>query len=295
MEYFASENSIFLLAVNIDFVRIDDIDLELGEKIGHGGFGAVYRAEWLSRDDTVAVKKLHPTCLDEDGERTFFKELLFLNRIRYPHIISFYGACVEKEKYALVMEYMPLGSLYKILHNENVEITWPERLSIALQAAKGVNYLHRYNRQILHRDIKSRNFLLDRNNEGYLVKICDFGLAKTQGETRRQSKDDTAVAITLPWTAPEILRFEEYTDKSDIYSLGIVFWELATNKKPYDNCADDVVSRSVRDGQRLPLTEIQPSNFHTVIQKCWAHNRDNRPDTSRLMEMINDCIQRQSN
>ncbi|CAF4063738.1 unnamed protein product, partial [Adineta steineri] len=186
---------------------------------------------------------------------------------------------------------MSLGSLYKILHNNAVEILWSERLSIALQAAKGINYLHQYKPQILHRDIKSPNFLLGKSHEGYLIKVCDFGLAKTRSETTRQTTDKTRVAFTLPWTAPEILRCERYTDKSDIYSLGIVYWELATREIPYDDYASDQITQNVRDGQRLPINEIKPSNFDTIIKKCWEHNQANRPDSTHLIEIIKNCIQ----
>ena len=277
-----------------DVVQIKDIDLKIDEEIGLGGFGRVYRATWLSKDEQVAIKKLHATYLDKEAEKIFYNELKLMNRLRYDHIVNFYGACIEKEKYALVMEYMSVGSLYKMLHERNMEISWSDRLSIALQAAKGINYLHRYEPQILHRDIKSSNFLLEANHEGYLVKVCDFGLAKTRSETTRQTKTNTKLGFTLPWTAPEILDFKKHTDKSDIYSLGIVYWELATKEKPYDGFADDQITRSVRDGSRLPIDEIKPSNFHAIIQTCWAHKPDERPDSISLIELIEECIKTQS-
>ncbi|CAF5065267.1 unnamed protein product, partial [Rotaria sp. Silwood1] len=162
----------------------------------------------------------------------------------------FYGACTERGKYALVMEYMSLGSLYKILHRDKLPLDWSQRLSIALQTAKGINYLHVLQPPILHRDIKSLNFLLERSHEGYTVKVCDFGLAQTRNETTRQTKLAHTLACTLQWTAPEILRLKTYTNKSDVYSLGIVYWELAANEIPYDGYPNDVVSDYVRRGDR---------------------------------------------
>ncbi|CAF4037688.1 unnamed protein product, partial [Rotaria sp. Silwood1] len=174
-----------------------------------------------------------------------------------------------------------------------MEILWPDRLSIALQAAKGVHFLHQYKPQILHRDIKSSNFLLEKKHEEYLVKICDFGLAKTRSETTCQTRNKTTESFTLAWAAPEILKFEDYTEKSDIYSLGIVYWELATSRKPYDGLAPDLITHRVCDGQRLPIQKIKPSNFDRVIEKCWAHNPNDRPNSNHLMEMIKDCLQKQ--
>ncbi|CAF0914781.1 unnamed protein product [Adineta steineri] len=193
------------------------------------------------------------------------------------------------------MEFMSLGSLYKILHKSDADILWSERLSIALQAAKGINYLHQYKPQILHRDIKSPNFLLGKSHDGYLVKVCDFGLAKIRSETTRQTADKARMAFTLPWAAPEILRCERYTDKSDIYSLGIVYWELATKEIPYDGYASDQITQCVRDGQRLPINRIKPSNFDKIIKECWRHNQADRPDSTHLIEMIKECIQNEGN
>ena len=125
-----------------DFVKIDYEDLRLDEEIGSGGFGIVYRALWLSHHDVVAVKKLRLDNLDKQGKKEFYKELSLMNNIRYPHIVTFFGACTKNGKYALVMEYMSLGSLYKILHKDKLQLDWSDRLSIALQAAKGINHLH---------------------------------------------------------------------------------------------------------------------------------------------------------
>ncbi|CAF4556577.1 unnamed protein product [Rotaria sp. Silwood2] len=206
-----------------DFLQISSNDLKLHEQIGHGAFGTVYRATWVIAQHVVAVKSLYLTRMNDVATKEFFKELSFMDRLRSPHIVNFYGACVETEKCALVMEYMSLGSLYKMLHEDKLVLIWPHRLSIALQAAKGINYLHQLQSPILHRDVKSGNFLLERAHEGYTVKVCDFGLARTRSETTRQTKYNPTLACTLQWTAPEILRMGRHTDKSAIYSLGIIF------------------------------------------------------------------------
>ena len=101
-----------------------------------------------------------------------------MNNARYPHIVTFFGACTKNGKYALVMEYMSLGSLYKIIHKDKLQLDWSDRLSIALQAAKGINHLHTLPKPILHCDIKSLNILLERSHQGYNVKVCDFGWCK---------------------------------------------------------------------------------------------------------------------
>ncbi|CAF2699290.1 unnamed protein product, partial [Rotaria sp. Silwood2] len=260
------------------------------EEIGAGAFGIVHRATWKTTRYIVAVKKLHLTHLTGKMEKEFFKELSLLNNIRCPNIISFYGACTEAGKYAMVMEYMSLGSLYKLLHEDNIVLTWSERLAIAFQTTSGINYLHQLPEPILHRDIKSLNFLIERAHKGYIVKVCDFGLARTRNETTRQTKANSLVICTLQWTAPEILCAERYTDKSDIYSLGIVYWELGTGEIPYDDLQDGVIRAFVLAGDRLKIPNTIPSSFRSLIQQCWVQQPNDRPNSSHIIEMIEECI-----
>ncbi|CAF2759184.1 unnamed protein product [Rotaria sp. Silwood2] len=281
--------------ISHDCIQIADNDLKLHEEIGSGAFGTVYRATWISRRYTVAVKKLHLTHLTDTAEKEFFKELSLMHSIRCPYIINFYAACTETGKYALVMEYMSLGSLYKILHEDNLDLSWSERLSIAFQAASGINYLHQLPEPVLHRDIKSLNFLIERAYEGYTVKVCGFGLARTRNETTCQTTSNPKLVCKLQWTAPEILCMKKHTHKSDVYSLGIVYWELAADEIPYAGHQDAVICQFVLHGDRLEIPKTTPSRFSSLIKKCWAHDPNDRPNCPQLIEIIEECITKQSN
>ena len=261
----------------------------MDEEIGRGAFGTVHRAQWLSRRHTVAVKRIHLPHLDNQAEKKIFRELSLMNNVRYPHIITFFGACTEQGKYALVMEYMALGSLYKMLHEDKIELDWSNRLSIALQTAKSIYYLHLLKPGILHRDIKSLNILLDRSYKGYIVKVCDFGLAQIKSITMQRTP------CTPQWTAPEILRMKKHTDKSDIYSLGIVYWELAANEIPYHGHQNAVIREFVLAGDRLEIPETTPALFGELITECWAHNPNDRPSSSHVIDIIEKCIEQQGN
>ena len=269
--------------------------MKLSDEIGRGAFGIVYRAQWLSQHYLVAVKRLHLTHLNSQAEKQFFKELSLMCSLRCPYIVNLYGACIEEGKYALVMEYMSLGSLYRILHEDKLSLDWPDRLSIALQTAKSINYLHQLREPIVHRDIKSLNILVERSYQGYIVKLCDFGLAKTRNETSRQTQLLNVLHCTLPWTAPEALRCERHSDKSDIYSLGIVYWELATSEIPYDGHQNALIREFVLAGDRLKIPEMTPLHFSEVIQKCWSHNPNYRPNSSHVIDLMEKCIERQGN
>jgi serine/threonine protein kinase len=161
--------------------------------------------------------------------------------------------------------------------------------------ANGIHYLHTLPIPVLHRDIKSANFLLERNYKGYIVKICDFGLAETRIESTRQSVLSTPVAHTLPWTAPERLRGKQHTEKSDIYSLGVVYWELSIYERPYDDLTDGGIREMVIAGDRLEIPETTPSTFRDLITKCWAQDPGDRPTSSELIAAMKECIQSAGN
>jgi serine/threonine protein kinase len=203
------------------------------ELIGQGGFANVYRGTWLSQRHRVAIKTIRITYLTDNVKQTFLDEIAAIYKIRYDYVLGVFGACIEPNYHALIVEYMSLGSLYNVLHEKKRVFSWADRWSIALQMTKGVNYLHTMS--IIHRDIKSLNFLMDNAVGGYLVKISDFGLAKIRQETSRQTTEGVGQQViggTLQWKAPELLKFGKPSNASDVYSLGVVFWELATGCVP---------------------------------------------------------------
>lgn len=275
------------LDTSCDCIPIPNNDLELHEEIGAGAFGKVFRATWKSKHYIIAVKRLHIPHLNDKDEKNFFKELSILNKIRCPNIISCYGACTETGNYALIMEYMALGSLYKILHQDKRILTWSERLSIALQTASGIHYLHTLDNPILHRDIKSSNCLIQRSYDGYVAKLCDFGLAKTKKEITRQTQSKSVFAGTPQWTAPEVLQRNRYTEKADIYGLGVVYWELASNKRPYEEFENvATIYLRVVKGERLEIPGDTPADFKVLIKKCWSKDPDKRPCSDELVRKI---------
>ncbi|CAF3172147.1 unnamed protein product, partial [Rotaria sp. Silwood2] len=118
-------------------------------------------------------------------------------------------------------------------------------------------------------------------------------MARTRNETTRQTTSNPTLVCTLQWTAPEILRMKKHTDKSDVYSLGIVYWELAANEIPYDGHQSGNIREFVLSGDRLEIPKITPSNFSMLIKKCWANDPNDRPDCSQLIEIIEECITKQ--
>jgi hypothetical protein len=278
------------------FLHIPYKDLALEDQpMGHGGFADVYKGVWLTHHDEVAIKKLRLNYL-YDIENDFYREVSTMYRIRYENVLSVLGACVEPNFYAIIVEYMPLGSLADILYkkrSERIQFDWFDRYSIAWQMAKSINYLHNLNPPILHRDIKSMNFLLKYNgplNHKYLVKVCDFGLAEIRREITTQSASFPSFQIvgSFYWKAPELLTANSrHTKQSDVYSLGMVFWELGTERKPWDEYDDEtIIAIQLKTGGRPTIPSDIPERYKQLIEDAWVQDSQKRPTCFQLMERI---------
>ncbi|XWS64649.1 hypothetical protein CRYUN_Cryun05aG0020800 [Craigia yunnanensis] len=181
-------------------------DLDIGERIGLGSYGEVYHADWNGTE--VAVKKF----LDQDFSGAalaeFKREVRIMRRLRHPNVVLFMGAVTRPPNLSIITEFLPRGSLYKILHRpHSPPIDEKRRIKMALDVARGTNCLHTSTPTIVHRDLKSPNLLVDKN---WTVKVCDFGLSRLKHNTFLSSK---STAGTPEWMAPEVLRNEPSNEK----------------------------------------------------------------------------------
>lgn len=201
--------------------------------IGEGGFGRVYKGKLEKTNQEVAVKQLDRNGLQ--GNREFLVEVLMLSLLHHQNLVSLIGYCADGDQRLLVYEYMSLGSLEDHLldlHPQQKPLEWSIRMKIALDAAKGLEYLHdKANPPVIYRDLKSSNILLDKN---FNAKLSDFGLAKL-GPTGDMSHVSSRVMGTYGYCAPEYQRTGQLTVKSDVYSFGVVLLELITGRRAIDN------------------------------------------------------------
>ncbi|KAK6140084.1 hypothetical protein DH2020_026082 [Rehmannia glutinosa] len=249
----------------VDDLNIPWSDLVLKERIGAGSFGTVHRAEWNGCD--VAVKILMEQDFHAERFKEFIREVAIMKRLRHPNIVLFMGAVTEPPNLSIVTEYLSRGSLYRLLHKPGAKEALDERrrLSMAYDVAKGMNYLHKCNPPIVHRDLKSPNLLVDRK---YTVKVCDFGLSRLKANTFLSSK---SAAGTPEWMAPEVLRDEPSNEKSDVYSFGVILWELATLQQPWGNLNPAQVVAAVGfKGKRLEIPRDVNPHVAAIIEACWA-------------------------
>ncbi|KAK2360624.1 putative serine/threonine-protein kinase pbl26 [Trifolium repens] len=201
--------------------------------IGEGGFGRVYKGRLEKTNQEVAVKQLDRNGLQ--GNREFLVEVLMLSLLHHQNLVNLIGYCADGDQRLLVYEYMSLGSLEDHLFDlepHQKPLDWLTRMKVALEAAKGLEYLHdKANPPVIYRDLKSSNILLDND---FNAKLSDFGLAKL-GPTGDKSHVSSRVMGTYGYCAPEYQRTGQLTVKSDIYSFGVVLLELITGRRTIDN------------------------------------------------------------
>jgi len=259
-------------------------ELEIGEQIGTGSYGAVHKAEWNGSE--VAVKMMISTNVTKEMRQSFIEEVQIMTELRHPHVVLFMGAVTTPPNMCIIMEYMPMGSLYDVLHNEHITndiLKSSKRLKMALQVARGMNYLHSSN--IIHRDLKSLNLLLD---EDWNVKISDFGLTKYKSQLAQVDEKENEKIGSIYWTAPEVLEDpSSYSKHSDVYSYGIILWELATRKDPFDGMAPTAVAVGVlRDKLTPTIPEGLDEGLTLLMENCWSHDPTTRPDFGEVISRL---------
>ncbi|XP_077210097.1 putative serine/threonine-protein kinase SIS8 [Tasmannia lanceolata] len=251
-------------------------DLQIGERIGLGSCGEVYRADWNGTE--VAVKKFLDQDVSGDALEQFRCEIRIMLRLRHPNVVLFMGAVTRPPNLSILTEFLPRGSLFRLLHRPNIQLEEKRRLKMALDVAKGMNYLHTSHPTIVHRDLKSPNLLVDKN---WVVKVCDFGLSRLKHHTFLSSK---STAGTPEWMAPEVLRNEPSNEKCDVYSFGVILWELATLRMPWSGMNPmQVVGAVGFQNRRLDIPrEVDPMAAQ-IICDCWQSDPNLRPSFAQLM------------
>ncbi|KAL6785226.1 hypothetical protein ACKKBG_A02970 [Auxenochlorella protothecoides x Auxenochlorella symbiontica] len=288
-------------------------DLDIQKQVGEGSFGRVYLAKW--HETLVAVKVLMATGVDIDDVdeaaraltmsnpimASLHKEAHMMASMRHPNVVGFLGLCTNPP--CVASEYCARGSLTDVLRGaarspaRAAQLDWSRRLNMALDACKGMLYLHSHAPPIVHRDLKSPNLLVDRH---WRVKISDFNLSKLLDGSPVMS----SLAATNPrWLAPEILAGHAATFASDVYAFGIVLWEMLTWELPWPTSNPWQVVTVVTEGGRLavpdraalPGPDTQDWDgldaYVDLIRACWAQNPNDRPTFSEVIPVLRDLLE----
>ncbi|KAF9973200.1 hypothetical protein BGZ73_003586 [Actinomortierella ambigua] len=258
------------------------MSLQLGKCVGEGGFGAVYIGMWHGQ--RCAVKRFYLRGQDN----LIQKEIELVKHLRHRHIIQFLATERYEGSLVMITDFAEGGTLQSAIQDKRLGDGWTKKDEIYKEIAKGLAYLH--SNKILHRDLKSGNVLLTKYLE---VKLCDFGLAQVKINTASsRTSTQTSAEGTLRWMAPEALALRpKYSTKSDMYSLGMVMWEMASDcTTPFREQRDNfVVVGYIRQGEREEIPDETPAEYRTWIERCWEQDPNNRPEAAKMFnESIDD-------
>lgn len=267
-------------------VQIPFSELVLEEIIGVGGFGKVYRGTWKDQEVAVKAARQDP---DEDITATAAsvkQEAKLFSMLQHPNIIKLEGVCLEEPNLCLVMEYARGGTLNRVLTGRRIPphilVNW------AVQIARGMHYLHEGAVvPIIHRDLKSSNILLLEKIENddigrKTLKITDFGLAREWHKTTKMS-----AAGTYSWMAPEVIKSSLFSKGSDVWSYGVLLWELLTGEVPYRGIDGLAVAYGVAVNKlTLPIPSTCPEPFAKLMEECWDQDPHVRPSFSCILEQL---------
>ena len=255
------------------------------EKLGEGGMGIVYKAQDLKLNRVVALKFLPSFAGDVERQR-FLQEAKAISTLNHHHIATIHDVEEAKGRFFIVFEYIPGGSLkskIQSLQSEGKLLTLHQALEFALQIAEGLAHAHAHG--IIHRDIKSENILLSADGE---VKITDFGLAKLFGEVGI-TKTDSVVGTTA-YMSPEQLLGDEVDHRTDIFSFGVVLYEMLAGTRPFRGEHQAAIMYSIVNEDPRPINKFRgdvPPELENILHRTLAKDREDRyPDVASLIRDI---------
>ncbi|XP_046802261.1 serine/threonine-protein kinase STY17-like [Lucilia cuprina] len=265
---------------NIRCPYVDFWEISIKKKIGRGTFGVVYKA--VLRDKNVAVKEF-----DQKTEKKIIeREIKQLFRIKHPNIIALYGISNNENSKYIIMEYAEGGTLHQFLHgNVKPYYSMAHAMSWASQCAKALAYMHAMKpKPLVHRDLKPLNLLLA--DRGRYLKICDFGTV-TDLVTIMTNNSGSAA-----WMAPEVFEGSKYTEKCDVFSWGIVLWEIIAREKPFKDFDNAFcILWKIHKGERPPPIPDLPESITQLMNSCWAKTPELRPSMQCVVDKMNILMQ----
>ncbi|CAN6487411.1 unnamed protein product [Victoria cruziana] len=299
------------MAISIQVLHEVTNNFSESNEIGRGGFGVVYRGE-LHDGTKIAVKRMQGDTMGGKGMNEFSAEINVLTKVRHRHLVALLGYCIEKNERLLVYEFMPQGTLGQHLF-EGPEmgfafLNWKARLTIALDVARGVEYLHSLAlTSFIHRDLKPSNILLDDNMR---AKVSDFGLVKLAPEGKYSV--ETRLAGTFGYLAPEYAATGRVTTKVDVYAFGVILMEMVTGRKALDESQPEERSHLVTWFRRIlignkgdvskaidpaiKLDDEETFNSISIVAElaghCTAREPHQRPDMGHAVSVLAPLVEK---
>ncbi|XP_074650035.1 tyrosine-protein kinase CSK-like isoform X2 [Tubulanus polymorphus] len=246
-------------------------ELSLGETLGKGDFGAVFKASYRGRK--VAAKSLQD---NSRAAQMFLSEASLMTSLRHQNLVELLGVVLGDTMY-IVTEFMAKGNLVDYLRSRGrTVITKKDQINFASDTSEGMAYLE--SQKVVHRDLAARNVLI--SDEG-VAKVSDFGLA------RHSDDHQEGGLIPIKWTSPEALRHNIFTNKSDIWSFGVLLWEIYSfGRNPYPRIPVKEVATLVERGYRMGAPEGCPSDIFDIMNSCWEPEPESRPTFEKIRKKL---------
>jgi len=266
---------------------IDYHELQIQDRISEGATSKVYQGEY--RGQEVAIKVLNADMINVEKLQG---EFMMISAIRSPHVVVFYGMSIEP-KLCMVMEYCARGTLEEVLQavNEDDVLDWNRFFQLAKGLASAINVLHRWKPQIIHREVRPQNILM---TDDWQIKFCDFGRARynEKGDEALKTQTLDSGIDNAAYTAPEVYADGTYSQKTDVYSVGVTLWEIALriltgkHQRPFADLVSEglnsfqILRKTSQQGLRPPIHEAMPPKLVELLQGCWNQDPDKRPSAA---------------
>ncbi|XP_023362537.1 tyrosine-protein kinase TXK [Sarcophilus harrisii] len=261
--------------------KIDQSELTFIKEVGKGQFGVVHLGKWKSQV-LVAIKAINEGAMSEDD---FIEEAKVMMKLSHPRLVQLYGVCIQQKPLYIVTEFMENGCLLHYLRQRQGRLRRGVLLSICQDVCEGMEYLERNN--FIHRDLAARNCLVSAT---FIVKISDFGM--TRYVLNDEYISSSGAKFPVKWSAPEVFHFNKYSSKSDVWSFGILMWEVFTEgKMPFAKESNLQVIEAISKGFRLYRPLLAPMIVYEVMYSCWHEKPEGRPTFAELTQTLTDIAE----
>uniref|UniRef100_A0A8C5H2U9 Tyrosine-protein kinase n=1 Tax=Gouania willdenowi TaxID=441366 RepID=A0A8C5H2U9_GOUWI len=256
--------------------EINPTELTFMKELGSGQFGVVKLGKWRE-EHKVAIKAIREGAMCEED---FYEEARVMMRLCHPKLVQLYGVCLQQRPLLIVAEFMENGCLLNFLRQKSGTLTDAWLISVCQDVCEGMEYLEEH--QFIHRDLAARNCLVNEHN---VVKVSDFGM--TRYVLDNQYTSSSGAKFPVKWSPPEVLHYSKYSSKSDIWSFGVVMWEVySEGRTPFENRSNVEVVTDITRGIRLYRPHRASPSLYAVMYRCWHEKPQGRPPFSELLQEI---------
>lgn len=262
-----------------DAWEISKDSIKMVKKLGAGQFGEVWMA-YYNNTTKVAVKTLKPGTMTVEA---FMDEANVMKTLQHDRLVRLYAVVTKTEPIYIITEFMANGSLLDFLKSdEGCKLQLPKLIDFSAQIAEGMAYIEKKN--YIHRDLRAANVLV---SESLLCKIADFGLARVIEDDEYSARE--GAKFPIKWTAPEAINYGSFTIKSDMWSFGVLLYEIITyGKIPYPGMTKGDVMSMVQRGYRMPQPDNCPAELYEIMMSCWKNKPEDRPTFDYMQSVLDD-------